>query len=236
MMCNNLHVLLGCFLIVIYVVFRSMSMTYSSWCRTNQRYHNSELFSNTYYRTAVDLLHWKRIKSYSAIWGHITLFVSHCTYLNPVSRPEDRIGVKFSVSISEQSSLDNNHGSAYSYIVRQTNGKETSPNIYMISQKEHLSHCTSWNQFSPPLTFCSVCSVLPSASDVNCWVNSTGVSLASGISPSCTTHTNTLFLFVCHRWWHLLSPEVTMLRPSANCRPVNKLLIPLEYSTHFTLV
>ncbi len=34
------------------------------------------------YRTALDLLHRKYIESYSAIWGHIALFILHCTCLH----------------------------------------------------------------------------------------------------------------------------------------------------------
>ncbi len=35
---------------------------------------------NSTYRTALDLLHWKCMESYNATWGHIALFVSHCSY------------------------------------------------------------------------------------------------------------------------------------------------------------
>ncbi len=35
-----------------------------------------------FYRTALDLLHCKCIESYSAMWGHIALFISHCMCLH----------------------------------------------------------------------------------------------------------------------------------------------------------
>ncbi len=40
------------------------------------------LKATVFYRTALDLLHCKYIESYSAIWRHIALLVSHCTCLH----------------------------------------------------------------------------------------------------------------------------------------------------------
>ncbi len=44
---------------------------------------NKVRLNNLLYRTALNLLHWKMYEElYGAIWGHIALFVLHCTSLH----------------------------------------------------------------------------------------------------------------------------------------------------------